>query len=315
MTSAGLALPLLGAGAAQAATGETWDAVATCESDGAWSADTGNGYYGGLQLPLSLWEEFGGKEFADRPDLASRSQQIEVAERILAEQGLRAFPSCSLGTGLSQEHRAARAGTVEEHAEESAAGVEPGGSGGTDGTTGAEAAPGGTDGERGTQEAQSRDGEVLPGAGDRKPAEEPGAAGAAEGAGPARDAAGEPEEDVDGGAGEASAAQDGDPSGERAGGKHRGTPAEEESGRAEESGEARHADRGEERKPGVAEPGVEEETGAYEVLPGDSLSDIAAERALAGGWPALYQANESVIGDNPDHILPGQSLNLDITAR
>ena len=71
-----------------------WDAVAECESGGNWSINTGNGYYGGLQFSGSTWEAFGGADYAARADLAAKAQQIAVAERVLAEQGPGAWPTC-----------------------------------------------------------------------------------------------------------------------------------------------------------------------------------------------------------------------------
>ncbi|MCV7232167.1 transglycosylase family protein [Mycobacterium branderi] len=68
-----------------------WDAVAECESGGNWSADTGNGFYGGLQFKPSTWAENGG---VGSPADATREQQIAVAERTLATQGPEAWPKC-----------------------------------------------------------------------------------------------------------------------------------------------------------------------------------------------------------------------------
>jgi LysM repeat protein len=48
----------------------------------------------------------------------------------------------------------------------------------------------------------------------------------------------------------------------------------------------------------------------YVVRPGDSLSSIAAARAVRGGWQALYAANRRVIGPDPDVIHPGTILVL-----
>lgn len=61
-------------------SGVNWDAVAQCESGGNWQINTGNGYYGGLQENMSFWHSHGGDQYAARPDLASRDQQIAVAE-------------------------------------------------------------------------------------------------------------------------------------------------------------------------------------------------------------------------------------------
>jgi septal ring factor EnvC (AmiA/AmiB activator) len=71
-----------------------WNAVAECESGGNWSINTGNGYYGGLQFSQSTWEAYGGAAHAARADLATPSQQIAVAEEVLAGQGAGAWPTC-----------------------------------------------------------------------------------------------------------------------------------------------------------------------------------------------------------------------------
>lgn len=62
-------------------SGSVWDRIAECESSGNWADNTGNGYYGGLQMDMEFWHTYGGDAFAARPDLASRSAQIIVAER------------------------------------------------------------------------------------------------------------------------------------------------------------------------------------------------------------------------------------------
>jgi uncharacterized protein YabE (DUF348 family) len=65
-----------------------WDKIAQCESGGNWHINTGNGYYGGLQFAQSTWLANGGADFAARADLASREQQITVANRLYAKSGL-----------------------------------------------------------------------------------------------------------------------------------------------------------------------------------------------------------------------------------
>jgi uncharacterized protein YabE (DUF348 family) len=65
-----------------------WDRIAQCESGGNWHINTGNGYYGGLQFLTSTWLSNGGGDFAPRADLASREQQITVANRLYARAGL-----------------------------------------------------------------------------------------------------------------------------------------------------------------------------------------------------------------------------------
>ncbi|WP_077796454.1 transglycosylase family protein [Streptomyces sp. JHA26] len=99
---AGIALPLMGAGTAHAADADTWDKVAACESSGDWGINTGNGYYGGLQFTQSTWEAFGGTAYAPRADLATRDQQMAVAEKVLDGQGPGAWPVCSARAGLSR---------------------------------------------------------------------------------------------------------------------------------------------------------------------------------------------------------------------
>jgi LysM repeat protein len=71
-----------------------WSGVAACESGGNWQINTGNGYYGGLQFSQSTWAGYGGTAIAPRADLASPAQQIAVAERVLAGQGVGAWPVC-----------------------------------------------------------------------------------------------------------------------------------------------------------------------------------------------------------------------------
>ncbi|MEO7267764.1 MAG: transglycosylase family protein [Knoellia sp.] len=83
------------------ATENVWDRVATCESGGNWSINTGNGYYGGLQFSYSTWKAFGGQTYATTANLASKSQQILVAQKVLKVQGPGAWPVCSVRAGLT----------------------------------------------------------------------------------------------------------------------------------------------------------------------------------------------------------------------
>lgn len=78
-------------------SGADWYSIAACESGGNWSANTGNGYYGGLQFTQATWEGYGGTAYAPRADLASPSAQIAIAERVLAAQGSGAWPNCFVG--------------------------------------------------------------------------------------------------------------------------------------------------------------------------------------------------------------------------
>ena len=79
------------------ADGMNWDAVAQCESGGNWHANTGNGVYRGLQFKPGTWSRYGG---VGNPADASREQQIAVANRVLADQGLGAWPKCGTASGL-----------------------------------------------------------------------------------------------------------------------------------------------------------------------------------------------------------------------
>ncbi|MFI7343732.1 transglycosylase family protein [Streptomyces sp. NPDC050085] len=99
---AGMAIPLIGAGAAQAADAHTWNKVAACESSGNWSINTGNGYFGGLQFTRSTWAAYGGTAYAPRADQATKSQQIAVAEKVLEGQGPGAWPVCGQRAGLAR---------------------------------------------------------------------------------------------------------------------------------------------------------------------------------------------------------------------
>ena len=97
-TVVALGAPVALAGTAEAATGASkWDRIAQCESGGKWNTATGNGDYGGLQFSPSTWKAYGGTGSAHK---ASKSEQIKVAERVLAAQGWKAWPACSKKLGF-----------------------------------------------------------------------------------------------------------------------------------------------------------------------------------------------------------------------
>ncbi|MEW2517365.1 transglycosylase family protein [Actinacidiphila alni] len=209
---AGLALPLIGLSSAHAASESTWDKVANCESSGNWQINTGNGYYGGLQFTSSTWKSFGGTAYASRADLATKNQQIAVAEKVLRSQGPGAWPVCSVRAGLtrtaaSASHKvevpAAKVRTVSDHAKKTPA-----------------KAPAKTQAKAASQTARKT---VRPAQSHPKQA-----------------------------------------------------------------------------------PGKDR----YTVVSGDTLSGIADEHHVGGGWPRLYADNRSVVGDDPDLIFPGQRLDL-----
>ncbi|MFE7663326.1 transglycosylase family protein [Streptomyces celluloflavus] len=97
VAGAAVAVPMMGATSASAASVATWEKVAQCESSGNWSINTGNGYYGGLQFSNSSWAAAGGTKYAPRADLATKSQQIAVAEKLLAMQGPGAWGCAGAG--------------------------------------------------------------------------------------------------------------------------------------------------------------------------------------------------------------------------
>ncbi|ANW19848.1 transglycosylase family protein [Streptomyces clavuligerus] len=342
VTGSAIALPLLGAGSATAADSAVWDRVAECESGGAWSADTGNGYYGGLQMSQQTWEAYGGLEYASGPDLASRSQQITVAEKVLAAEGAKAWASCAGMAGLAVPGADAAPKKATGATEDAA----PSG-----------ARSGGADADSGPS-GKARAGDAAPSA----------AAGKDKGATDRNAEQGSPApartQGVGNGTDSAPAAGKGTPA-PTGGGKHRGAPAEESAARAEKTAgtadrdgtagqdaasapaagstasEAATADTGaapQDRATGTADRpsragearteltadtaataadrataagAADTSPSSYTVQPGDSLSVIAAEKDVDGGWNSLYERNKDTVGADPDLIHPGQSLDLE----
>lgn len=70
----------------------SWDRLAGCEASGDWSANTGNGYYGGVQFSLSSWQAVGGSGY---PHEASRSEQIRRGQLLWEQGGWRHWPGCA----------------------------------------------------------------------------------------------------------------------------------------------------------------------------------------------------------------------------
>ncbi|CAL9540881.1 transglycosylase family protein [Streptomyces sp. enrichment culture] len=305
VTGSAIAIPLLGAGSASAADGATWDRVAECESGGSWSQNTGNGYYGGLQLTQDDWENYGGLDYAPSPDQASRGQQIAVAERILADQGVGAWRTCGLTAGLQQG--SASAGVDTGVAEDST----PGGSGSSEpsGSPDAPDASGTPDSDEPSASASS-----SPSSGpsasakdtdDESPKSDKSgkSAGSDAGSGASPSAPAVPKSDESDKSGQIDGSSALTDSGA---GRHRGASAEEGEGEdrtAEASG--RHASRGADAPRDTAD-------GSYTVRSGDSLWSIADSLELDGGWRALYAENEQAVGADPDLILPGQKLEVGV---
>ncbi len=83
--------------------GVTWDALARCESTGNWGINSGNGYFGGIQFDQGTWERQGGLKYAPRADMATREEQIAIAEVTRARQGWGAWPACTSRIGVGSD--------------------------------------------------------------------------------------------------------------------------------------------------------------------------------------------------------------------
>ncbi|MYX06148.1 LysM peptidoglycan-binding domain-containing protein [Streptomyces sp. SID8375] len=338
VTGAGLALPLFAASGAQAADTSTWDKVAQCESGGVWSAASGNGYYGGLQLTQEMWDNYGGSSYASRPDLASRSQQIAVAESILDDRGPDAWPSCAVNAGLTDDGRAPEVdpgstSTPAPDPSDSQGSLDPWDTpGSSDSHDGAD-----SDGrndrpsDEPSDESSGLPSDATPSP-DASKSDEPGDSSASpEPSDPATpgdrgddrhddrhdDRDEDPSQSADPSDNPSADPSDGGSRTDSSGtprevpgkGKHRGGAGDEEAGTGGGDGGrssgGRHASRGDDaHRTGPAADGD------YTVRPGDSLSAIATAHRLPGGWAELYDRNEGVIGSDADLIQPGQQLDL-----
>ncbi|MFD4632071.1 transglycosylase family protein [Streptomyces sp. NPDC058284] len=337
VTGSAIAIPLLAATSASAASTDTWDKLAQCESGGAWSANPGNGYYGGLQLSQETWESHGGLAYAPSADQASKSQQIAVAENVLDAKGTAAWPSCAPIAGLTDGGAAADVdpgAPIEQ---------EPSGSSDSSDSKGSKAPKDSAD-AKGSKDSEKKDERSD------EPSDPAGSADAADSDDPSDDASDTPGTDADareknhdesgekddkggkagtdadpgkGGADEEDGEGGPDGSGKSGGeggtspgsedatapsegsdgssGRHRGDRADESESAGGRPG--RHASRGEERTGAVAD-------GTYTVRSGDNLSRIADDLDVKGGWHELYTENKKTVGTDPDLILPGQSLDL-----
>ena len=74
-----------------------WEQLAQCESHANWTADTGNGYFGGLQFNQSAWESVGG---TGKPSEAGRDEQIAKGKLLQAARGWSPWGACSKQLGL-----------------------------------------------------------------------------------------------------------------------------------------------------------------------------------------------------------------------
>lgn len=300
VTGSAIAIPLFAASGASAASTATWDKLAECESGAQWSLDAGNGYYGGLQFSQEMWEQYGGLEYAPRADLASRSQQIAVAEKVLDAKGPTAWPSCSITAGLtkgddsadvdpgatlspllpsaspSDDATGGTSGSREKNHDDSDASDTPSADASGD-TSGNKADDGATD--KGTKK---------PPADESDNSDESGSSDSTSPADPSPSDSATP-----------SPSTSDDASGDAAGdGRHRGDRATDD-GVDSRTGDGRHASRDDARG-----------TDGYTVRAGDNLWDIADAHDVQGGWTELYDLNKKTVGSDPDLIIPGQSLDL-----
>ncbi|MEW2549891.1 transglycosylase family protein [Streptomyces sp. NPDC047002] len=387
VTGSALAIPLLASASASAADASTWDKVAACESGGQWDANLSNGYFGGLQISQDTWDQYGGSQYASRPDLASKAQQISVAEKILAGQGSQTWADCADSAGLPQTtpsgdddgdtlgdvvggllggsddsatpDPSASPATGSSATPDPSASTDPGDAPAasddapdpsatpSDGASPDAPAHGGTPSDatpsggkhRATPPATPSDDSGFPSGVSRDndggvlaPTGGAGSVGNADRPGVVRDViripfapqytggdaqslwqlpAQGPARATGGQADAASPAATAAGGAAAAGGRHRGTqPAAHASGTsAQKPPSGRHAASGD---PASADSAAAHGPGArrYTVHAGDSLSGIAASQGVKGGWRAVYEANKAALGSDPNHIVPGQTLEL-----
>ncbi|MEU9346607.1 transglycosylase family protein [Streptomyces sp. NPDC048278] len=307
VTGSAIALPLLGAVNASAADGSTWDQVAECESGGSWSADNGTGYYGGLQISLDDWSEYGGLEYAGTPDQASRSQQIAVAEKMLADQGTKAWRTCALIAGLSSDDASVNVDTGlgdssdssgSSDSSDSSSGLsDSSSSSGADSSSGA--ADSGSESATPSPSASADSGSKSDDSGKSSKTDKPESSKSGSDS-EASKASGSPDavesDDSDNSWQTGGSWSLVDTGAVSSGGKHRGGSADESVTNGQSaSSSGRHASSG---------------SGTYTVRDGDTLASIADSLDLDGGWRALYDANKADIGADPNAITAGQTLKL-----
>ncbi|MDQ1603641.1 MAG: hypothetical protein QOE01_1486, partial [Actinomycetota bacterium] len=114
---------------AHAATMTTWDRLANCESSGRWHINTGNGFYGGVQFTDGTWDDYRHGQFAGRADLATKTEQVIVAERLLDARGWAPWPACRDKLNLDSGDAKGSPFTADQHFENAGTTTSP--SGGT----------------------------------------------------------------------------------------------------------------------------------------------------------------------------------------
>ncbi|MEV0640085.1 transglycosylase family protein [Streptomyces sp. NPDC050619] len=302
VTGSAIAIPLLGATGASAASGTTWDQVANCETGGSWSANKGDGYYGGLHLAQEDWEKYGGLDYASSADQASRSQQIAVAEKVLADKGVGYWRTCGLLNGLDKDSGSADVDT----------GLADGSSSGNSSSSSGSSGPSDSSGLSDSSESSSNssaDASTPPAS--PSPSDDPSDPSNAKDNSTKSDASGDSDpgssdsQDSDSSS-TGAAGQDGSDNSWQEGGlsslvdtgaltagRHRGGSADEGAADTDTS-TGRHAAPGD----------------SYTVRSGDTLASIADSLGVQGGWRALYETNKKAIGADPGHIVAGQTLEV-----
>jgi LysM repeat protein len=329
-----IGVPLASAGQAHAAPDDVWDRVAKCESGNNWAINTGNGFQGGLQFTQSTWRGFGGTQFASAANRATREQQIVIAERVLARQGWNAWPVCSHKAGARSSKATPRVITVKAPAEKPEKPKTPPGSRGkhalAPGTPAvplpAPAPPNPLVPEAGRLEAlHGKDTAAKPltampiaplpapaAPAAPAPAEHPQTILAAP-APPAEKAAPPPVAPAAPAAPEAKepllTALDAPAHGAPAPVGQAAPPAPAPQPAAPAAPKPAAPAAPQPAAPAEQAPAPAAAQRTYQVRPGDTLSGIATEQGVAGGWRAIYQANRGTVGD-ANLIRPGQQLTL-----
>ncbi|MGW0757491.1 LysM peptidoglycan-binding domain-containing protein [Streptomyces sp. NPDC002814] len=289
VTGSAIAIPLLGASGASAADGSTWDKVAECESGGAWSADSGNGFLGGLQLTQEDWGRYGGLDYAPSPDQASRSQQIAVAEKILADQGAGAWPACGLLHGLGEDSRSANVDT---------------------------GLPGEASAEPSTSPDTSSDSSGLSESPESSSSSEssPSASPSSSSPSPSSPSpSGEPSDAADNSAKSDTFVESSPSASQDSASPSRGSIESDDTDKSGQSvGSSYLTDTGPGAGTGKHRGASADEGEGYSVRAGDTLATIADSLEVSGGWRALYAENKGTVGTDPDLIIPGQTLEVGV---
>ena len=309
-TGAGIALPLLTATGAHAATTSTWDRVAQCESGGLWSSDNGDGFYGGLQLTLSTWQKYGGTAYAERPDLASRQEQIAVAEKVLEAEGTAAWQDCAAKTGLEQGGPAPAVDPGNPPPAPAASGAATGGLlSGLSGVSGDAASGASTASGRPAVGATPSPGTAS---GDAKGKVKASASAApSSSAAPSVSPSAIPSLPAVGAPSSASASSSASAPATSSGrhAKPLASSVEAPAGTQGDAASTTAAAVGGGLRAALVDSGIADGS-SYTVQPGDNLSQIAMDHTASGDWSALYDANKATVGSDPDLIHPGEQLTL-----